>query len=253
MNIYAIRAIYFFELERTWRTLMQSIASPVISTTLYFVVFGSAIGSRMTEIDGISYGAFIVPGLIMLALLTESISNASFGIYMPKFSGTIYEILSAPISYVEIVIGYVGAAATKSIILGLLILATARLFVPFEIAHPLWMIIFLVLTAVTFSLFGFIIGIWADGFEKLQIIPLMIITPLAFLGGSFYSISMLPPLWQKITLFNPVVYLISGFRWSFYDVSDVNVAISVGMTLVFLILCLTVVWWIFKTGTRLKS
>jgi len=253
MNIYAIRAIYFFELERTWRTLMQSIASPVISTSLYFVVFGSAIGSRMTEIDGISYGAFIVPGLIMLALLTESISNASFGIYMPKFSGTIYEILSAPISYVEIVIGYVGAAATKSIILGLLILATARLFVPFEIAHPLWMIIFLVLTAVTFSLFGFIIGIWADGFEKLQIIPLMIITPLAFLGGSFYSISMLPPLWQKITLFNPVVYLISGFRWSFYGVSDVNVAISVGMTLVFLVVCLTVVWWIFKTGSRLKS
>ena len=253
MNFYAIRAIYFFELARTWRTLMQSIASPVISTSLYFVVFGSAIGSRMTEIDGISYGAFIVPGLIMLALLTESISNASFGIYMPKFSGTIYEILSAPISYVEIVIGYVGAAATKSIILGLLILATARLFVQFEIAHPLWMILFLVLTAVTFSLFGFIIGIWADGFEKLQIIPMMIITPLAFLGGSFYSISMLPPLWQKITLFNPVVYLISGFRWSFYGVSDVNVAISVGMTLVFLILCLTVVWWIFKTGTRLKS
>lgn len=253
MNIYAIRAIYFFELERTWRTLMQSIASPVISTSLYFVVFGSAIGSRMTEIDGISYGAFIVPGLIMLALLTESISNASFGIYMPKFSGTIYEILSAPISYVEIVIGYVGAAATKSIILGLLILTTARLFVPFEIAHPLWMIIFLVLTAVTFSLFGFIIGIWADGFEKLQIIPLMIITPLAFLGGSFYSISMLPPLWQKITLFNPVVYLISGFRWSFYGISDVNVAISVSMTLVFLVVCLTVVWWIFKTGARLKS
>ena len=253
MNIYAIRAIYFFELERTWRTLMQSIASPVISTSLYFVVFGSAIGSRMTEIDGISYGAFIVPGLIMLALLTESISNASFGIYMPKFSGTIYEILSAPISYVEIVIGYVGAAATKSIILGLLILATARLFVPFEIAHPLWMIIFLVLTAVTFSLFGFIIGVWADGFEKLQIIPMMIITPLAFLGGSFYSISMLPPLWQKITLFNPVVYLISGFRWSFYGVSDVNVAVSVGMTFLFLVLCLTAVWWIFKTGYRLKS
>jgi ABC-2 type transport system permease protein len=253
MNIYAIRAIYFFELERTWRTLMQSIASPVISTSLYFVVFGSAIGSRMTEINGISYGAFIVPGLIMLALLTESISNASFGIYMPKFSGTIYEILSAPISYVEIVIGYVGAAATKSIILGLLILTTARLFVPFEIAHPLWMIFFLVLTAITFSLFGFIIGIWADGFEKLQIIPLMIITPLAFLGGSFYSISMLPPLWQKITLFNPVVYLISGFRWSFYDISDVHVGISVGMTLVFLVVCLTVVWWIFKTGSRLKS
>lgn len=253
MNFYAIRAIYFFELARTWRTLMQSIASPVISTSLYFVVFGSAIGSRMTEIDGISYGAFIVPGLIMLALLTESISNASFGIYMPKFSGTIYEILSAPISYVEIVIGYVGAAATKSIILGMLILATARIFVPFEIAHPLWMIIFLVLTAVTFSLFGFIIGVWADGFEKLQIIPMMIITPLTFLGGSFYSISMLPPLWQKITLFNPVVYLISGFRWSFYDISDVNVAISVGMTLVFLIVCLTAVWWIFKTGYRLKS
>ncbi|RFC30834.1 MAG: ABC-2 type transport system permease protein [Candidatus Nitrotoga sp. MKT] len=253
MNFYAIRAIYFFELARTWRTLMQSIASPVISTSLYFVVFGSAIGSRMTEIGGISYGAFIVPGLIMLALLTESISNASFGIYMPKFSGTIYEILSAPISYVETVIGYVGAAATKSIILGMLILATARIFVPFEIAHPLWMIIFLVLTAVTFSLFGFIIGVWADGFEKLQIIPMMIITPLAFLGGSFYSISMLPPLWQKITLFNPVVYLISGFRWSFYDVSDVNVAISVGMTLVFLIVCLTAVWWIFKTGYRLKS
>jgi ABC-2 type transport system permease protein len=253
MNFYAIRAIYFFELARTWRTLMQSIASPVISTSLYFVVFGSAIGSRMTEIDGISYGAFIVPGLIMLALLTESISNASFGIYMPKFSGTIYEILSAPISYVEIVIGYVGAAATKSIILGLLILATARIFVPFEIAHPLWMIIFLLLTAVTFSLFGFIIGVWADGFEKLQIIPMMIITPLAFLGGSFYSISMLPPLWQKITLFNPVVYLISGFRWSFYDVSDVNVAVSVGMTLIFLIMCVTAVWWIFKTGYRLKS
>ena len=253
MNFYAIRAIYFFELARTWRTLMQSIASPVISTSLYFVVFGSAIGSRMTEIDGISYGAFIVPGLIMLALLTESISNASFGIYMPKFSGTIYEILSAPISYVEIVIGYVGAAATKSIILGMLILATARIFVPFEIAHPLWMIIFLVLTAVTFSLFGFIIGVWADGFEKLQIIPMMIITPLAFLGGSFYSINMLPPLWQKIALFNPVVYLISGFRWSFYDISDVNVAISVGMTLVFLIICLTAVWWIFKTGYRLKS
>ncbi|CAH1194454.1 Transport permease protein [Candidatus Nitrotoga sp. BS] len=253
MNMYAIRAIYCFELARTWRTLMQSIASPVISTSLYFVVFGSAIGSRMTEIDGISYGAFIVPGLIMLALLTESISNASFGIYMPKFSGTIYEILSAPISYVEIVIGYVGAAATKSIVLGLLILATARLFVPFQIVHPLWMIVFLVLTAVTFSLFGFIVGVWADGFEKLQIIPMMIITPLAFLGGSFYSISMLPPLWQQITLFNPLVYLISSFRWSFYGVSDVNVAVSVGMTLFFLVLCLTTVWWIFKTGYRLKS
>ena len=253
MNRFAIRAIYLFEIARTRRTLLQSIVSPVISTSLYFVVFGAAIGSRIPEIDGISYGAFIVPGLIMLALLTESISNASFGIYMPKFSGTIYEILSAPISYVETVIGYVGAAATKSIILGMLILATARIFVPFEIAHPLWMIIFLVLTAVTFSLFGFIIGVWADGFEKLQIIPMMVITPLAFLGGSFYSISMLPPLWQKITLFNPVVYLISGFRWSFYDVSDVNVAISVGMSLVFLIVCLTTVWWIFKTGYRLKS
>lgn len=253
MNIYAIRAIYGFELARTWRTLMQSIASPVISTSLYFVVFGSAIGSRMIEIDGVSYGAFIVPGLIMLALLTESISNASFGIYMPKFSGTIYEILSAPISYVEIVIGYVGAAATKSIVLGLLILATARLFVPFQIVHPLWMIVFLVLTAVTFSLFGFIVGVWADGFEKLQIIPMMIITPLAFLGGSFYSISMLPSLWQQITLFNPLVYLISSFRWSFYGVSDVNVAVSVGMTLFFLVLCLTTVWWIFKTGYRLKS
>jgi len=252
MNIYAIRAIYCFELTRTWRTLMQSIASPVISTSLYFVVFGSAIGSRMIEIDGIGYGAFIVPGLIMLALLTESISNASFGIYMPKFSGTIYEILSAPISYVEIVIGYVGAAATKSIVLGLLILATARLFIPFQIVHPLWMIVFLVLTAVTFSLFGFIVGVWADGFEKLQIIPMMIITPLAFLGGSFYSINMLPPLWQKITLFNPLVYLISSFRWSFYGVSDVNVSISVGMTLFFLALCLTTVWWIFKTGYRLK-
>lgn len=253
MNFYAIRAIYLFELARTWRTLMQSIASPVISASLYFVVFGSAIGSRMTEIDGVSYGAFIVPGLIMLALLTESISNASFGIYMPKFSGTIYEILSAPISYVEVVIGYVGAAATKSIILGLLILATARFFVSFEILHPLWMLVFLVLTAVTFSLFGFIIGILADGFEKLQIVPMMIVTPLAFLGGSFYSISMLPPLWQKIALFNPVVYLISGFRWSFYGVSDVNVAISVGMTLVFLVLCLAVIWWIFKTGYRLKN
>jgi len=253
MNIYGVRAIYLFELARTWRTLLQSIASPVISASLYFVVFGSAIGSRMTEIDGISYGAFIVPGLIMLALLTESISNASFGIYMPKFTGTIYEILSAPISYVEVVIGYVGAAATKSIILGLLILATSRLFVSFEISHPLWMLVFLVLTAVTFSLFGFIIGILADGFDKLQIVPMMIVTPLAFLGGSFYSISMLPPLWQKIALFNPVVYLISGFRWSFYGVADVNVAVSVGMTLVFLVLCLIVIRWIFKTGYRIKS
>jgi ABC-2 type transport system permease protein len=253
MNFYAIRAIYLFELARAWRTLMQSIASPVISTSLYFVVFGSAIGSRMIEIDGISYGAFIVPGLIMLTLLTESTSNASFGIYMPKFSGTIYEILSAPISYVETVIGYVGAAATKSIILGVLILVTARFFVSFEIAHPLWMMVFMVFIAVTFSLFGFIIGVWADGFEKLQIIPMMIITPLAFLGGSFYSISMLPPLWQKIALFNPVVYLISGFRWSFYDIADVNVAISVGMALVFLVACIVTIGWIFKTGYRLKS
>ena len=253
MNLHAIRAIYIFELARTGRTLMQSIASPVLSTSLYFVVFGSAIGSRMIEIDGISYGAFIIPGLIMLTLLTESISNASFGIYFPKFTGTIYEILSAPISYVEIVIGYVGAAATKSIILGVIILATARMFIPFEIAHPLWMIAFLVLTAVTFSLFGFIIGIWAEGFDKLQVVPMMIITPLTFLGGSFYSIGMLPPLWQKISLFNPVVYLISGFRWSFYGVADVNVGISVAMTLVFLVLCLTGVWWIFKTGYRLKA
>ncbi|MBA0902269.1 MAG: ABC transporter permease [Candidatus Nitrotoga sp.] len=253
MNIHAIRAIYLFELARTWRTIMQSIASPVISTSLYFVVFGSAIGSRMTEIDGISYGAFIVPGLIMLALMTESIFNASFGIYMPKFSGTIYEILSAPISYVEIVIGYVGAAATKSVVLGLLILATAQLFVSFEVEHPLWMLTFLILTAITFSLFGFIIGVWADGFEKLQIIPMMIITPLTFLGGSFYSISMLPPLWQKITLLNPVVYLIDGFRWSFYSTSNINLIVSLGMTLAFLATCLAVVWWIFRTGYGLKN
>lgn len=253
MSIHAIRAIYMFELARTWRTLMQSIASPVISTSLYFVVFGSAIGSQMVSIDGISYGAFIVPGLIMLMLLTESISNASFGIFMPKYSGTIYEVLSAPISWVEIVIGYVGAAATKSIILGLLVLLTARLFVPFEIAHPVWMMTFLSLTAVTFSLFGFIIGIWAEGFEKLQIIPMMIVMPLTFLGGTFYSIDMLPPLWQTITLFNPVVYLISGFRWSFYDISDVGMAVSLGMTLVFMLLCLAVIWWIFRTGYKFKN
>ena len=232
---------------------MQSIASPVLSTSLYFVVFGAAIGSRMGDIDGVSYGAFIIPGLIMLSLLNESISNASFGIYMPKWSGTIYELLSAPVSFIEVVIGYVGAAATKSVILGVLILATARLFVDYQIAHPLWMICFLALTAVTFSLFGFIIGIWADGFEKLQIMPMMIVTPLTFLGGSFYSISMLPPVWQKITLFNPVVYLISGFRWSFYGISDVSVAVSVGMTLVFMALCLAAVWWIFRTGYRLKT
>jgi len=232
---------------------MQSIAAPILSTSLYFVVFGAAIGSRMGDIDGVTYGAFIIPGLIMLSLLSVSISNASFGIYMPKFSGTIYEVLSAPISPIEIVIGYVGAAASKSVILGLLILATARLFVPYEIAYPIWMVGFLVLTAVTFSLFGFIIGIWADGFEKLQIVPMMVVTPLAFLGGSFYSISMLPPIWQKVTLFNPVVYLISGFRWSFYGIADVNVFVSLGMTFVFLILCLTGIWWIFKTGYKMKA
>ncbi|MBK5105055.1 MAG: ABC transporter permease [Burkholderiales bacterium] len=253
MNPYAIRAIYTFEMARAFRTLTQSIASPVLSTSLYFVVFGAAIGARMGEIEGVSYGAFIIPGLIMLALLNESISNASFGIYMPKWSGTIYELLSAPVSFVEVVIGYVGAAATKSVILGVLILATARLFVDYQIAHPLWMICFLALTAVTFSLFGFIIGIWADGFEKLQIIPLMIVTPLTFLGGSFYSISMLPPIWQKITLFNPVVYLISGFRWSFYGIADVSVAVSLGMTLLFMLSCLAAVWWIFRTGYRLKN
>ena len=252
MNLHAIRAIYHFEMARTFRTLMQSIASPVLSTSLYFVVFGAAIGTRMGDIDGVSYGAFIIPGLIMLALLNESISNASFGIYMPKWSGTIYELLSAPVSFVEVVIGYVGAAATKSVMLGVLILATARLFVDYQIAHPLWMICFLILTAVTFSLFGFIIGIWADGFEKLQIVPMLIVTPLTFLGGSFYSISMLPPLWQKISLFNPVVYLISGFRWSFYGISDVSVATSVGMTLLFMLACLAAVWWIFRTGYRLK-
>ncbi|CAN5725154.1 ABC transporter permease [soil metagenome] len=253
MNIHAIRAIYQFELARTWRTVLQSIASPVISTSLYFIVFGSAIGSRMTQIDGISYGAFIVPGLIMLSILTESISNASFGIYMPKWSGTIYEVLSAPISPIEIVIGYVGAAATKSVILGLIILATARLFVPFTIAHPFVMIAFLALTAVTFCLFGFVIGVWADGWEKMQIVPMMIVTPLTFLGGSFYSISMLPPIWQKITLFNPVVYLVSGFRWAFYDKSDVGVGVSLLATFGFMVLCLGAITWIFKTGYKLKT
>jgi ABC-2 type transport system permease protein len=253
MNVYAIRAIYLFEMARTFRTLLQSIVSPVISTSLYFVVFGAAIGSHMNGIDGVSYGAFIVPGLIMLSLLTQSISNASFGIYFPKFVGTIYEILSAPVSPVEIVAGYVGAAATKSVALGLIILVTARLFVSFRIEHPLWMLAFLALTAVTFSLFGFIIGIWADNFEKLQLVPLLIVTPLTFLGGSFYSIHMLSPFWQKVTLFNPVVYLISGFRWSFYGVSDVNMAVSLGMTLVFLLICLAVVWWIFRSGYRLKA
>lgn len=253
MNFYAIKAIYNFEMARTFRTLMQSIASPVLSTSLYFIVFGAAIGSRMGSIDGISYGAFIIPGLVMLALLSESISNASFGIFFPKFSGTIYEVLSAPVSFVEILFGYVGAAATKSIVLGLLILATARFFVDYEIVHPVWMIGFLILTAVTFSLFGFIIGIWADNFQKLQVIPLMVVTPLTFLGGSFYSISMLPPLWQKITLFNPVVYLINGFRWSFYGVADVDVRVSVGMTFLFMLLCIGVIAWIFKTGYRLRQ
>ncbi len=253
MNIHAIRAIYMFEMSRTFRTLMQSIAAPVISTSLYFVVFGSAIGSRMTEVEGIHYAAFIIPGLTMLSLLTESISNASFGIYMPRFAGTIYEVLSAPISWAEIVIGYVGAAASKSIMLGVIILATARLFVHYEIAHPVWMAAFLVLTSVTFSMFGFIIGLWADGFEKLQLVPMLIVTPLTFLGGSFYSLKMLPPFWQKVTLFNPVVYLISAFRWSFYDISDVGLEISMGMTLVFLVVCLLIVRWMVKTGYRLKS
>ena len=253
MNFRAVQSIYLFEMARTWRTLFQSIVSPVVSTSLYFVVFGSAIGSRITEIEGVSYGAFIVPGLIMLSLLMQSISNASFGIYFPKFTGTIYEIMSAPISYVEIVLGYVGAAATKSVILGLIILATASFFVPLHIAHPFWMIFFLVLTSITFSLFGFIIGIWADGFEKLQIIPLLVVTPLVFLGGSFYSVNMLPPFWQKVTLFNPVLYLISGFRWSFYEISDVSVTVSIGMISVFLVLCMTLVWWMFKTGYRLKT
>ena len=253
MNLYAVRAIYLFEMARTWRTLLQSIATPVISTSLYFVVFGAAIGSRIEEIDGVPYGAFIVPGLIMLSLLTESISNASFGIYFPRFTGTIYELLSAPISAFETVLGYVGAAATKSIILGAIILATAGLFVPLQIQHPVWMILFLILTAVTFSLFGFIIGIWADGFEKLQLVPMLIVMPLTFLGGSFYSIDVLPPFWRTLTLFNPVVYLVSGFRWSFYGTADVSVGVSLAMTLFFLLVCLAVVWWIFKTGYRLKT
>ena len=253
LNVHAIRAIYRFEMARTFRTLTQSIASPVLSTSLYFVVFGAAIGSRMGVVDGVSYGAFIIPGLIMLALLSESISNASFGIYLPKWSGTIFELLSAPVSFVEVLVGYVGAAATKSVMLGVLILATARVFVPYEIAHPLWMAAFLILTAVTFSLFGFIIGLWADNFQKLQVIPLMVVTPLTFLGGAFYSIGMLPPVWQKITLFNPVVYLISGFRWSFYGIADVNVVVSTAATLGFLALCLGVVAYIFKTGYKLKT
>jgi len=253
MNWYGIRAIYLFEMARAWRTLMQSLASPILSTSLYFIVFGTAIGSRMGEIDGISYGAFIIPGLVMLSLLSESISNASFGIFFPKFSGTIYEVLSAPVSGFEIVIGYVGAAATKSMLIGLLILVTARIFVDYSILHPIWMLAFLVLTSITFSLFGFIIGIWADDFQKLQIIPLMVITPLTFLGGAFYSINMLPEPWQTLTLFNPVVYLISGFRWAFYGIADVNVAVSLGMTLLFLLLCLAGVSWIFRTGYRIKQ
>ena len=253
MNPFAIQAIYRFEMARTFRTIVQSIAAPVITTSLYFIVFGAAIGSRMKAVDGVTYGAFIVPGLIMLSILTESISNGSFGIYMPKWSGTIYEMLSAPVSAVEILLGYVGAAASKAVMLGLIILATARLFVPFGIVHPVWALAFLVLTSVTFSLFGFIIGIWADSFEKLSIIPLMVVTPLTFLGGSFYSISMLPAFWGKVALFNPVVYLVSGFRWSFYGVSDVGVGISLGMTLVFMLICLTAVWLIFRTGWRLKT
>ncbi len=253
MNLYATRAIYVYEMARTGRTLLQSIVSPVISTSLYFVVFGAAIGSRITQIEGVSYGAFIVPGLIMLMLLTQSVMNASFGIYFPRFVGTIYEILSAPVSAFEIVLGYVGAAATKSIILGLIILGTSWLFVPIRIDHPAWMLGFLILTALSFSLLGFILGVWADGFEKLQIVPLLIITPLTFLGGTFYSTSVLPPFWRTVTLFNPLVYLISGFRWSFFGVADVNVAVSLAMTLVFLTVCMAIVWWFFKTGYRLKN
>ena len=253
MNIPAVRAIYGFEMARTRRTIFQSIVTPVISTSLYFVVFGSAIGSRMTSVHGVPYGAFIVPGLMMLSVLTESISNASFGIYFPKFTGTIYEVLSAPVSFVEILLSYVGAAASKSMILGMLILVTARAFVPFEIAHPLAMILFLALTAVTFSLFGFILGIWANSFEQLQFVPMLVVMPLTFLGGSFYSISMLPPFWQKVTLFNPVVYLISGFRWSFYDIADVDIRISLTVIAAFLGVCLIIVAWIFRSGYRLKS
>ena len=253
MNYRAVMTIYRYEMHRWRRTVMQSVISPVLSTSLYFVVFGSAIGSRITDVEGVSYGAFIVPGLIMLSLLTQSISNASIGIYFPKFTGTIYELLSAPVSYFEAVLAYVGAATTKSVVLGAIILATASLFVPLQIAHPFWMLAFLILTSVTFSLFGFIIGIWADGFEKLQIVPLLIVTPLTFLGGSFYSIHMLPPFWQTVTLFNPVVYLVSGFRWSFYSLADVSVSVSIGMTSVFLLVCVTIVAWIFRTGYRLKT
>ncbi|PCJ85776.1 MAG: sugar ABC transporter permease [Thiotrichaceae bacterium] len=253
MNIQAIKVIYKYEMLRAWETMLQSFVSPVISTALYFVVFGSAIGSRIQEIEGVPYGLFIVPGLMMLALLTQSIANASFGIFFPKFTGTIYEVMSAPISYVEILIGYVGAAATKSIIIGFIILGTAGFFVPLEIAHPIWMLSFLILTCITFSLFGFIIGLWADNFEKLQLIPMLIITPLVFLGGSFYSVSMLPPVWQTVTLFNPIVYLISGFRWSFFEVADVSVEVSLAVVILFLILCLMIIGWMFKTGYRLKQ
>jgi ABC-2 type transport system permease protein len=253
MNLYAVRAIYLYEMARTGRTLLQSIVSPVISTSLYFIVFGAAIGSRITQIEGVPYGAFIVPGLIMLMLLTQSVTNAAFGIYFPRFVGTIYELLSAPVSPLEIVLGYVGAAATKSVILGLIILATSALFVPIQIAHPAWMLAFLLLTAASFSLFGFILGLWADGFEKLQAVPLLIITPLTFLGGTFYSTSVLPPPWRTVTLFNPLVYLISGFRWSFFGIADVDVTLSLAMTLVFLTVCMAIVWWFFKTGYRLKN
>ena len=252
-NVHAIRAIYRFEMARTFRTLLESLLSPVLSTSLYFIVFGAAIGSRMGAVDGVSYGAFIIPGLVMLSLLNESISNASFGIYLPKWSGTIFELLSAPVSPMEAVVGYVGAAATKSLMLGVLILATARLFVPYEVEHPFWMLCFLVLTALSFSLFGFIIGIWADSFQRLQVIPLLVMTPLTFLGGAFYSIGMLPPLWQKLTLFNPVVYLVSGMRWSFYGSSDVDIGISAAAIVGFLTLCLAGVWWIFRTGYKLKA
>ncbi len=253
MNLRAMWAIYSFEMSRTKRTVTQSIVSPVLSTVLYFVVFGGAIGSRIEEVGGISYGAFIVPGLIMLSIMTQSLSNASFGIYFPRFSGTIYEVLSAPVSFWEATVGYVGAAATKSLIIGLIILATAGFFVPIQIAHPFWMLAFLILTTITFSLFGFLIGIWADGFEKLQLIPLLVVTPMVFLGGAFYSIDMLPSAWQTVTMFNPVVYLISGFRWSFYEISDVSVGVSLGMVMLFMGICLVLIGWIFKTGYRLKQ
>ena len=253
MNFHAIRAIYFYEMNRTKRTILQSIVAPVLSTSLFFIVFGGAIGSRINQVEGVEYGAFIVPGLLMLSLMIQSVSNAAFAIYFPRFIGSIYELLSAPVSFVEIVVSYVGAAATKSLILGTIILLTAGFFVDLRIAHPVWMVAFLVLTCVTFSLFGFIIGIWAEGFEKLQLVPLLIVTPLTFLGGTFYTIDMLPPFWQKVTLFNPVVYLVSGFRWSFYEIADVNVAVSLSMTLAFLMLCLGIVWWIFRTGYKLKA